>query len=51
MQVIVLVSRCAQKIEKHEKKKIAGKRSEIAVLPAWELIPKKSINLIMGSNL
>ena len=27
-----------------------GKMSKIAVLPAWELIPKKSRNLIMGSN-
>ena len=44
MQVIVLVSRGSQKIEKHEKWKVWGKRSDIAVSLAWELIAKKSRN-------
>ena len=37
MQVIVLVSKCAQKVGKQKKWKIAGEMSEIAVLLAWEL--------------
>ena len=50
IQVIVLVPRGSQKVEKLKKLENDETMSKIAVLPAWELISKKSRNLILGSN-
>ena len=50
MQVIVLVPRGSQKVEKLKKLENDETMSKIAVLPAWELISKKSRNLILRPN-